>query len=689
MWTVLAERLDPGRQRPCLAADAETATLEVSGRDPIVVLRNARDVSFYRLTPDDASLLPLFDGRRTVNEIVLDRLATGGGLDASGVAGLARVLEQGGFLSAGYLDVGATLSAALHPPTVSGRLAAFLRTLTVEWSGAERLVQFLYRHVLRYVFSRVGVAIAAVVTVLGAAAFASVTRTHDYGIQNRHFGVVFAILAALDLIIIFIHELGHAAVLVHFQRRVKSAGFRIYFGAPSFFIDSSDAVMLSRGKRMLQAAAGPGLEIVGTSVAAITLWAFPTSTSANVLFQFVIINYFVLFLNLVPFLELDGYWILSDALRLPDLRPDSLAFVRRDLWFTLARRERLTHRQVGLAAYGIAGVLFTIAAFGSAWFFWRRVFGDTLLTMWHGGATGKLLLIIVLAFVLGPVVRASTLTLRSLARTVLARAHVIVFRLQSRWRVEAAQLLDASGLFGDVPVEVLNDVAGRIRLRTVPRGGVLIQQGDTADAFYLVRRGTFDVVENGATGVLRTVRRGEGFGEFGLLEGAPRTATVRAAERGEVFVLAKGAFERLLAGRAVGAAFAPTLQQLHELAALPPFAHLAADDLRLLAAQGTWIAVAPGQTIMTQGEGGDAFYVIGSGRLDIIENGTTIATRSAGEHVGERALLCESPRAATVRAATPTRLFRLDRDGFTTFVAAGFHRGTLRLNDAQSQPHQH
>ena len=71
-------------------------------------------------------------------------------------------------------------------------------------------------------------------------------------------------------------------------------------------------------------------------MAAIALWAFPTGRPGTMLFQFVIINYFVLFLNLVPFLELDGYWILSDALRQPDLRPDSLAFVRRDLWRKLA-----------------------------------------------------------------------------------------------------------------------------------------------------------------------------------------------------------------------------------------------------------------------------------------------------------------------------------------------------------------
>src|SRR6201999_3981577 len=110
----------------------------------------------------------------------------------------------------------------------------------------------------------------------------------------------------------------------------------------------------------------------------------------------------------------------------------------------------------------------------------------------------------------------------------------------------------------------------------------------------------------------------EGFGEFGLLESARRTATVRAAERSELYELDKGSFERLLADRAEIAGFAPTLHQTAELAALPPFGHLADGDLRLLAAQGTWVNASPGEVLMPQGEVGDAFYVIASGQLDIV-----------------------------------------------------------------------
>jgi putative peptide zinc metalloprotease protein len=684
VWSALSERVDAARWRPQLAGDIEAATFPVAGGGGYVMLANPRELVHYRLTPAEAAVLPLLDGQHSIGEIVVGRLGGEGELDVASVAELVGVLERGGFLTTPYLDVDAALRRALHPATWRSRAAGFLRTLTIEWSGAERLVRFLYRHVLRHLFTRIGLILAALVTIGGAFAFGAVISRHAYGIQNRRLGVVFAILITLDLVIIFVHELGHAAVLVHFGRRVKSAGFRIYFGSPSFFIESSDSLMLPRGRRILQAAAGVGVEVIGTSIASIALWAFPTGPAGEVLYQFVIINYFVLFLNLVPFLELDGYWILSDALQQPDLRPESLAFVRRPLWRKLRRRDRLTRREVGLAAFGIAGVAFTIAAFASAWYFWRRVFGNTIAAMWDAGVGGRLLLLVVVSFLAGPMIRALLVALRAAGRAMRARTQALRFRLQGRRRIEAAELLDASGAFGDVPVEVLNEVAGRVRMRTVPRGGVVLRQGEVADGYYLVRSGRFEIVEEPGGGgeprVLRTIGRGEGFGEFGLLEAARRAATVRAVERGEVYELDKGSFERLLAERAVVTGFAPTWQQTAELAALPPFSHLGPEDLRVLAERGSWVNLTPGQVIMTQGEPGDAFFVIESGQLDIITDGVTVRTCGLGEHVGEIALLLDAPRNATVRADTAARLYRLDRHGFTTFVAAAFRRGTLLNN---------
>ena len=233
------------------------------------------------------------------------------------------------------------------------------------------------------------------------------------------------------------------------------------------------------------------------------LWLFPDGPAALTLYQFVLISYFVLFLNLIPLLELDGYWILADWLRMPDLRPDSLAFVRYGMWGQLRRREHFSRRDLGMAAYGIIGVAFTIFAFVSAFYFWRRVFGNTVLEMVHAGPPGWLGLAILTLLLGGPAIRALVLAAISVLRALRRRARAIRFHYQTKWRVDAAELIDSSAVFGDLPVDVLNDLAGRVRLQPVGRGQAVFRQGERAFACYVVRSGTLEILEEPADGGTR------------------------------------------------------------------------------------------------------------------------------------------------------------------------------------------
>lgn len=681
LWRALAQRVDPIGFRPELAADVEVKRFEMRGGEEVIVA-NPRDLIYFRLDEAEAALLPLMDGTRTVGEIVVERLRQGGDLDVAAATTLTRQLEVGGFLTHRYVDVDGAVQRALRPPRPRDRMTKFVKTLSVEWSGAERMVRWLYRHGLRAMFSRVGKVVAGLVALGGFVAFAAVVASHDFHLTGQSVGLGFVILLALDFLIIFIHELGHAALLVHYGRRVKAAGFRIYFGTPAFFIESSDALMLDRRQRIAQSFAGPYFEMVAAGVASIALFAFPDAGIASVLYRFCVLNYFVLFLNLLPLLELDGYWILSDWLRMPDLRPRSLAFTRSDLWHKLWHRERFSRAEVGLGLYGIVGVAFTVVSLFTAFFFWQTTFGDFVSTMWDAGMLGILGLAVLVAFVAGPVIRLVIDALRAIGRRARGMWRQARFRAQRRWRVEAAELLDAQPIFDDLPVEVLNEIAGRVRLRSASAGSTVIRQGERADAYYVVRSGTLEVVEvdaeTGDEHLLRTVGLGEAFGEAGLAQGAPRNATVRATSPVELFEVDKGTFERLLAERAKIPRFAPTLEHMAELRALPPFAHLGPIELGDLARRGEWVNVTPGTEVVRQGEVGDAFYTVGSGRLEITEDGRFVREVGAGEHFGEIALLLDTPRIGTVRATTPARVYRLGRDGFDGLVAASFRRGRLR-----------
>ena len=56
----------------------------------------------------------------------------------------------------------------------------------------------------------------------------------------------------------------------------------------------------------------------------------------------------------------------------------------------------------------------------------------------------------------------------------------------------------------------------------------------------------------------------------------------------------------------------------------------------------------PGQPLVTEGEPGDAMYVIVQGHVDVTLSGVQLARLEAGQHFGELGLLESSPRSATV-----------------------------------------
>jgi CRP-like cAMP-binding protein len=78
-----------------------------------------------------------------------------------------------------------------------------------------------------------------------------------------------------------------------------------------------------------------------------------------------------------------------------------------------------------------------------------------------------------------------------------------------------------------------------------------------------------------------------------------------------------------------------------------------------------------------EGDEGDSFYAVSSGRFDVEAGGQLKQTIGAGSYFGEIALLLDVPRTATVVARTPARVFRLNRAGFDRLLAGSFRRGTL------------
>lgn len=186
------------------------------------------------------------------------------------------------------------------------------------------------------------------------------------------------IMLASGLALTVLHELAHAVALVHFGRLPRRAGFGFYWGAVSFFVDSTPAMTLPRRARVIQALAGLATDVVTTAMLAIAAHLVADELIAIILWRLAVLGVLDIVVNLAPILEVDGHWALADLLDEPDLAPRA----RRALGAAL--RNRLSKDDRWLAVYGafslIAGLTLICLSVAVYW----AVAGDLVIALFAG-----------------------------------------------------------------------------------------------------------------------------------------------------------------------------------------------------------------------------------------------------------------------------------------------------------------
>jgi|WetSurMetagenome_2_1015567.scaffolds.fasta_scaffold00537_3 rhodanese-related sulfurtransferase len=110
-------------------------------------------------------------------------------------------------------------------------------------------------------------------------------------------------------------------------------------------------------------------------------------------------------------------------------------------------------------------------------------------------------------------------------------------------------VLARSGIFRDLPGEVLAEIAKAVRPQMVPPQTLIFGEGDPGDSLYIICSGRVRVFRSDESGLeidLAVQGPGEAFGEISLLSGEPRSACVQVLEETHLLVLSKDDFDRIL-----------------------------------------------------------------------------------------------------------------------------------------------
>lgn len=173
-----------------------------------------------------------------------------------------------------------------------------------------------------WLFSTPIVWIQSIVAVLGVIVFMANIEQFPFKLTTIfHAADILTIVVCIFLITI-IHEFAHALTCRHFGGNVREMGFLLLYFQPCFYCNVSDAYLFpNRRDRLLVTLAGIGAQMVlwgGFTI----LWRITVEGYFlnRVFYLIAAICFATTAFNLNPAIKLDGYYLLADYLRIPNLR---------------------------------------------------------------------------------------------------------------------------------------------------------------------------------------------------------------------------------------------------------------------------------------------------------------------------------------------------------------------------------
>lgn len=376
LWEILGAKVDFAKYRPRRISHYELTEGKTTQGQVYYMLKNPEAATYLRLGEQELFLWERMDGEHSVKDMSIAFLLEYGALPIELIINMLATLQTKSFLERKPVNLYQKATQALSRRARLGKGVVYVTALRVAgfvlkaffWMlggnivtvrDIDRHVSVLYRGVGRLLFHRIAQYAYALLVLAGfIALFARPSPSQSSAAMGA--ATMAAIYAGL-MGTVLIHEGAHALTCKHYGREVKEGGLSFYLGTLVAFVDTTDLWMEpDRGRRMAVSWAGPYSNLILGAICSLGILITPWPEVGVVLTSLATVNFLLVFTNLNPLLEWDGYYMLMDYLEIPCLRKRSLAFVRNSLGAKLRARTSFNREEKIFTIFGLLAGLWTI-----------------------------------------------------------------------------------------------------------------------------------------------------------------------------------------------------------------------------------------------------------------------------------------------------------------------------------------
>ncbi|XP_038852312.1 cAMP-dependent protein kinase type II-beta regulatory subunit-like isoform X2 [Salvelinus namaycush] len=231
-------------------------------------------------------------------------------------------------------------------------------------------------------------------------------------------------------------------------------------------------------------------------------------------------------------------------------------------------------------------------------------------------------------------------------------------------------------LFKNLDPEQMSQVLDAMFEMTVEAGEHIIDQDDDGDNFYVIERGTFDILMKAdrVEHVVGSYDNQGSFGELALMYNTPRAATIIATSVGALWCMDRLTFRRIIVKNN------HKKRKMYEafIESLPLLTSLQVSERMCVVDVLSSKTYTDGEQIIAQGATANCFYIVESGQVRItmntsklkkeegegVEEEVEIAMCTRGQYFGELALVTNKPRAASAYAVGNVKCLVMDVQAF-------------------------